>query len=91
MRASSLPALAHRRKPAPGPWGPRRPRTDACYPRAAVVTQLLLSILIATFALPIAAARVQQPRRALLSLLWLMFAVEVCYGIFLAVLYRRYA
>jgi len=56
-----------------------------------VVKQLLLSILIATFALPIAAARVQQPRRALLSLLWLMFAVEVCYGIFLAVLYRRYA
>ena len=90
MRASSLPALAHRRKSAAGP-GTRPPRTDACYPRAAVVKQLLLSILIATFALPIAAARVQQPRRALLSLLWLMLAVEVCYAIFLAVFYRRYA
>jgi hypothetical protein len=91
MRAPSLPALAHRRKSAAGPRGTRPPRTDACYPRAAVVKQLLLSILIATFVLPIAAARVQQPRRALMSLLWLMLSVEVCYAIFLAVFYRRYA
>jgi hypothetical protein len=91
MPASSLPALAHRRKSGACTLGTRLPWTDACYPRAAVVKQLLLSILIATFVLSIAAARVRQPRRALLSLLWLMVAVEVCYAIFLAVLYRRYA
>jgi hypothetical protein len=56
-----------------------------------VVKPLLISILIATFLLPVVAARVQRPRRALLSLLLLMFAVEVCYAVFLAVFYRRYS
>jgi hypothetical protein len=56
-----------------------------------VVKLLLLSILVATFVLPMAAAKVRQPRRALLSLLLLMLAVEVCYAVFLAVFYRRYS
>ena len=56
-----------------------------------MVKLLLLSILIATFVLPVVAARVQQSRRALLSLLLLMFATEVCYAVFLVVFYRRFA
>jgi hypothetical protein len=56
-----------------------------------MVKQLLLSILIATFVLPVLAARVQQPRRALTSLLVLMLTVEVCYAVFLAVFYTRYS
>ena len=56
-----------------------------------MVKQLLLSILLATFVLPVLAARVQQPRRALISLLLLMFTVEVCYAVFLAVFYNRYS
>ncbi|HZW89067.1 MAG TPA: hypothetical protein VFF12_08315 [Myxococcaceae bacterium] len=65
-------------------------RTDGCYHHL-VVKLLLLSILVATFALPVLAARVQQARRALLSLLLLMFVAEVCYAVFLVVFYRRYA
>jgi len=64
--------------------------TDGCYHHL-VVKLLLLSILVATFALPVLAARVQQARRALLSLLLLMFVAEVCYAVFLVVFYRRYA
>jgi hypothetical protein len=56
-----------------------------------MVKLLLLSILVATFVVPVLAARVHQPRRALTSLLLLMFAVEVCYGVFLAVFYTRYS
>jgi hypothetical protein len=56
-----------------------------------LVKLLLPSILIATFVLPVAAAKVHQPRRALLSLLLLMSTVEVCYAVFLAVFYRRYS
>jgi hypothetical protein len=56
-----------------------------------VVKLLLFSILIATFFLPVAAATVRQPRRALLSLLWLMFTAEACYAVFLLVFYRRYS
>ena len=56
-----------------------------------MVKLLLLSILIATFAFPILAARVVQPRRALVSLLLLMFTAELCYAVFLVVFYRRYA
>ncbi len=56
-----------------------------------MVKLLLISILLATFLLPLAAAKVRQPRRALLSLLLLMFTAEVCYAVFLVVLYRRYA
>jgi len=67
-----------------------RGRTDGCYHHL-VVKLLLLSILVATFALPVLAARVQQARRALLSLLLLMFVAEVCYAVFLVVFYRRYA
>jgi len=55
-----------------------------------VVKLLLPSILFATFGLPLAAAKVQQPRRALLSLLLLMFTAEICYAVFLLVFYRRY-
>lgn len=61
-----------------------------CYHRLSVVKLLLISILIATFILPLAAAKVRQPRRALASLLLLMFAAEVCYAVFLVVFYRRY-
>jgi hypothetical protein len=56
-----------------------------------VVKLLLFSILIATFLLPVAAAKVRQPRRALLSLLLLMFTAEACYAVFLVVFYRRYS
>lgn len=52
---------------------------------------LLISILFATFLLPVAAAKIPQPRRALLSLLVLMFTVQVCYAVFLVFFYRRYA
>ena len=65
-------------------------RTAGCYHPVAVVKILLLSILIATFILPVAAARVREPRRALASLLLIMFAAEVCYAVFLVVIYRRY-
>ena len=61
-----------------------------CYHRAAVVKLLLPSIVIATFILPVVAARVREPRRALASLLLIMFAVEICYAFFLVVIYRRY-
>jgi hypothetical protein len=64
--------------------------TAGCYHRVAVVKPLLLSILIATFILPVAAARVREPRRALASLLLIMFVIEVCYAVFLVVFYRRY-
>jgi hypothetical protein len=65
--------------------------TPACYHRSPVVKLLLLSILIATFVLPVLAARIRGRRKALLSLLLLMFTVEVCYAVFLAVFYRRYS
>lgn len=55
-----------------------------------MVKLLLLSILIATFILPVVAAQVRRPKRALLSLLLLMFTAEVCYAVFLLVFYRRY-
>jgi hypothetical protein len=63
----------------------------ACYHRFPVVKLLLPSILIATFFLPVAAAKIRQPRRALVSLLWLMFTVEACYAVFLALFYRRFS
>jgi len=69
---------------------PRLGRTAAWYHRFPVVKLFLLSILIATFALPVAAARVQHSRRALASLLLLMFLAEVGYGVFLLAFYRRY-
>lgn len=56
-----------------------------------MVKLLLLSILIATIAFPVLAARVLHGRRALLSLLLLMLVAEVGYAVFLAVFYRRYA
>jgi hypothetical protein len=84
-----LPVPPHRRKPGSHRGGPGC--TAACYSRFPVVKLLLLSILVATFVLPMAAAKVRQPRRALLSLLLLMLAVEVCYAVFLAVFYRRYS
>jgi len=66
-------------------------RTPACYHRFAVAKLLLISILIATFILPIVAAKIRRPRRALVSLLVLMFTVQVCYAVFLVFFYRRYA
>ena len=55
-----------------------------------MVKVLLISILVATFVLPVLAARVRNPRKALVSLLLLMLTVEVCYAVFLAAFYRRY-
>jgi hypothetical protein len=55
-----------------------------------VVKSLLISIVIATFVLPVMASKIQQPRRALLTLLLLMFTFEVCYALFLAVIFQRY-
>jgi hypothetical protein len=55
-----------------------------------VVKLILPTILISTFLLPVVAARVQHQRRALLSVLLLMFTVEVCYAVFLLFFYRRY-
>jgi len=86
-----LPVLSHRRKSTAESPARSGRGTDACYHRFAVVKLLLISILLATFLLPLAAAKVRQPRRALLSLLLLMFTAEVCYAVFLVVLYRRYA
>lgn len=56
-----------------------------------MVKLLLISILFATFLLPVAAAKIPQRRRALTSLLFLMLATEVCYAVFLVVFYRRYS
>jgi len=81
--------LLHHRKPG-GLTGEVEPGcTAGCYHRFAVVKLLLISILIATFVLPVAAARIRQPRRALMSLLLLMFTAEVCYAVFLKVFYGR--
>jgi hypothetical protein len=91
MQIASLPALPHRRKSGGSPPPPRPGRAIACYVRAPVVKLLLISIMIATFLLPVVAAKVQQPRRALFSLLLLMFTVEACYAVFLAVFYLHYA
>jgi cellulose synthase/poly-beta-1,6-N-acetylglucosamine synthase-like glycosyltransferase len=92
-RSSRRPACqCFRTAGSPGVTGGIRSGcTAACYHRFPVVKLLLISILIATFFLPVAAAKVWQPRRALLSLLFLMFTAEVCYAVFLVVFYRRYA
>lgn len=54
-----------------------------------VIRLLLLSILLATFLLPVVTARVRNPRRALASLLACVFAAELAYGLFLYVVYPR--
>ena len=55
-----------------------------------MVKLLLLSLLLATFLIPVAAARVREPRRSFVSLLLLMATFQVCYAIFLAVFYTRF-
>ncbi len=50
---------------------------------------LLLSILLATFFLPIHAARIRDPRRALVSVLVSMAVAELGYAFFLYFLYPR--
>jgi hypothetical protein len=92
-RSSGRPACqCFRTAGSPGVTGEIGPGcTAACYHRFPVVKLLLFSILIATFFLPVAAAKVRQPRRALLSLLLLMFTAEACYAVFLVVFYRRYS
>jgi hypothetical protein len=54
-----------------------------------VLKLLLLSILLMTYFLPILSARVGQPRRALATLLALVLIGEVCYALFLLVIYPR--
>jgi hypothetical protein len=85
----SLPVLRNGRKSKSHPLD-EVGLFGGCYHRPPLVKLLLLSILIATFVLPVLAARVQESRRALLSLLLLMFASEVCYAVFLVVFYRRF-
>jgi len=54
-----------------------------------VLKLLLLSIVLSTFVLPAFAARGRDPRRALRSVLVAMFAAEVCYAVFLLLVYPR--
>jgi hypothetical protein len=54
-----------------------------------VLKLLLLSIVLSTFVLPALAARGRDSRRALRSALVAMFAAEVCYAVFLLVVYPR--
>lgn len=54
-----------------------------------MIKLLLLSLVFATFLVPVAAARVREPRRAFVTLLLLMTTFEVCYAIFLAIFYLR--
>ena len=55
----------------------------------AVLKFLLLSILLLTFLLPAYAARMRDPRRALISTLVSMAFAELGYAFFLYVLYPR--
>ena len=51
---------------------------------------LLLSVLFATFLLPVAAASSRRPRRALRNLVIAMLLAEVAYAFFLRFLYGRF-
>jgi hypothetical protein len=55
-----------------------------------VLKFLLLSILLATFLIPAAAARVTQPRRAMVTMLIAMAVFEVGYAVFLLIIYPRF-
>ena len=50
---------------------------------------LLLSVILLTYLLPIAAARVAQPRRSLSTLFVLVVLAQVWYAFFLLLLYPR--
>ena len=52
---------------------------------------LLLCILLATFLLPAHAARIREPRRALVSALVSMAVAELAYAFFLYFIYPRLA
>jgi len=54
-----------------------------------VLKLLLLSIVLSTFILPAIAARGRDPRRALRQGLLSMLGAEVCYAVFLYVVYPR--
>ena len=56
---------------------------------APVLKLLLFSILLATFLLPAHAARLKDPRRALVSVLVSMAVAELGYAFFLYVVYPR--
>ncbi len=51
---------------------------------------LLLGILLATFLVPLATARVRDPNRGLWTTLALMAVAEVAYALFLALLYPNH-
>jgi len=59
------------------------------YHQRPVLKLLLLSILLGTFFLPIHAARIRDPRRALVSVLVSMAVAELGYAFFLYFLYPR--
>lgn len=54
-----------------------------------MLTLFLMSILLATFLLPAAAASARRPRRALRSLLVAIFVSEVAYAGFLRFVFER--
>lgn len=78
-----------------GPWrkgarasAPSRLSQSGYHP-GPVLKFLLLSILILTFLLPAYAARMRDPRRALISALVSMAFAELGYAFFLYVIYPR--
>lgn len=50
---------------------------------------LLLSVLLATFLIPVVAARARNGRRGLSSLVLFVLAAEVAYAFFLSFVYPR--
>jgi hypothetical protein len=69
-----------------------RPPHGVCFAQSiikGVLKFLLLSILLLTFLLPAYAARIRDPRRALVSALVSMAFAELGYAFFLYVLYPR--
>ena len=51
---------------------------------------LLLSVLVATFLVPVVTARARDPRRAFLALLTYVVTAEVGYALFLYYIYLRF-
>ena len=67
----------------------RAPALDTTGYHRPVLRLLLLSILLATLLLPLAAARIPNPRRAFASLLVYVLAAEVGYAFLLYFIYPR--
>jgi hypothetical protein len=55
-----------------------------------VLRLLLLSVLVATFLVPVVTARARDPRRAFLALLTYVVTAEVGYALFLYFIYLRF-